>query len=127
MTVEKRACGGALELLERQVRLEGLREVLYALSTDAVVPETASDGEIRVSAAADSRNWACGGVLERRESLVCLEALCDVLCALRTQLVVIEAANRGKLGVLAAADSRIQACSGVLEVLEGRVRLEALG
>ena len=55
LTVEKRACGGALELLERRVGLEGLREVLCALSTDVVVPETASDGEIRVSAAADSR------------------------------------------------------------------------
>ena len=55
LTVEKRACGGALELLERRVGLEGLREVLCALSTDAVVPETASDGEIRVSAAPDSR------------------------------------------------------------------------
>ncbi len=55
MTVEKRACGGALELLERQVRLEGLRDVLGAVRTDAVAPETASEGEIRVSAAIDSR------------------------------------------------------------------------
>ena len=54
LTVEKRACGGALELLERRVRLEGLREVLGALRTEAVEPETASVGEIRVSAAIDT-------------------------------------------------------------------------
>ena len=44
MTVGKRACGGALELLERRVRLEGLREVLGAVRTDAVVVQTASGG-----------------------------------------------------------------------------------
>ena len=55
MTVEKTACGGALELLEGRVGLERLGEVLSALRTDAVAPETASNGEIRVSAALDSR------------------------------------------------------------------------
>ena len=55
LTVEKRACGGALEIFERRVGLEGLSERLCALRTDAVIPETASDGEIRVSAAADRR------------------------------------------------------------------------
>ena len=54
LTVGNRACGGALELLERRVRLEGLREVLGALRTEVVELETASVGEIRVSAAIDS-------------------------------------------------------------------------
>ena len=40
LTVGKRACGGALELLERRVRLEGLREVLGAVRTELVVLET---------------------------------------------------------------------------------------
>ena len=55
MTVGKRACGGALELLERRVRLKGLREVLGAVRTELVEPETACEGNFRVSAAADSR------------------------------------------------------------------------
>ena len=54
LTEEKRACGGALELLEGRVGLERLGEVLGALRTETVVLETASDGKIRVSAAHDS-------------------------------------------------------------------------
>ena len=45
LTVETRACGGALELLERRVRLEGLRDVLGALRTELVAVETASECE----------------------------------------------------------------------------------
>jgi hypothetical protein len=48
------------------------------------------------------RMQAWGGILERREGLVRLKALCDVLCALRTQLVVLEAANKSRKRVLAA-------------------------
>ena len=55
MTVENRACGGALERLEGRVRLEGLREVLGAVRTELVSLETVSEGEIRVSVAIDSR------------------------------------------------------------------------
>ena len=55
LTVEKRACGGALEVLEGRVRLERLREMLGALRTDFVPLETASEGEIRVSATIDGR------------------------------------------------------------------------
>ena len=55
LTAENRVCGGAPELLERRVRLEGLREVLGALRTDVVDLETVSEGEIRVSTAPDSR------------------------------------------------------------------------
>ena len=65
MTVEKRACGGALEALERRVRLEGLREVLCALRADAVVVQTASACTFRVSAAIDTENHARGSALER--------------------------------------------------------------
>ena len=45
LTAENRVCGGAPELLERRVRLEALREVLGALRTEVVGPETASEGE----------------------------------------------------------------------------------
>ena len=55
LTVEKRACGGAPERLEGRVRLESLREVFCALLTELVVLEPVSEGEIRVSAAIDSR------------------------------------------------------------------------
>ena len=55
MTVEKWACGGALERLEGRVRLESLGEVLGSLRIELVVLETASEGAIRVSAAIDSR------------------------------------------------------------------------
>ena len=54
LTGGKLASGGVLEIFERRVGLEGLSERLCALRTDAVIPETASDGEIRVSAAADT-------------------------------------------------------------------------
>ena len=56
LTVGKWACGGAQELLEGRVRLEGIGEVLGALRTDFVVVETASEGAFRVSAAIDSGN-----------------------------------------------------------------------
>ena len=46
LTVGKRACGGALELLEGRVRLESLREVFCTLRTDAVAGQTASEGRI---------------------------------------------------------------------------------
>ena len=55
MTVEKRACGGALEVLERRVRLESLREVLGALRLQRVNAEAANEGANGVSAAADSK------------------------------------------------------------------------
>ena len=48
---------------------------------------------------------ACGGVLERFEGLVLGEALAEMLRALRAELVVAEAANKGQIGVSAAADT----------------------
>ena len=55
MTVEKRACGGALERVESRVCLERLGEVLGALRTDAVSIKSVSEGGFQVSAALDSR------------------------------------------------------------------------
>ena len=49
-----RACGGALERLERRVRLEGLGEVLGGLCIEAVARQTANERQIAVSAAIDS-------------------------------------------------------------------------
>ena len=55
LTVGNRACGGALERLERRVRLESLGEVLGTFCTEVVAEKTASEGAFRVSAAIDSR------------------------------------------------------------------------
>ena len=64
-----------LEQVEGLVRLETLRQVLCALSTDAVVGETASKSQKYTSRAADGRETMRGGVLERGEGLVRLQAL----------------------------------------------------
>ena len=47
LTVEKRACGGALEIFERRVGLEGLSERLCALWTDAVIEKTVNSAKSR--------------------------------------------------------------------------------
>ena len=78
--------------------------MLGALKTDAVIPETASDGEIRVSEAIESGKKTCGGVLEFLERRVRLDSLREVLGAVRTEFVASET-----------------------ERLEGRVRLERFG
>ena len=49
-----------------------------------------------------------GSVLEGFEARVCLERLAERPCALWTDLVVLEAANKGRTGVSGGADSRIQ-------------------
>ena len=46
-----------------------------------------------------------GGVLERLEGLVLLEALGQMLGGLRVQSVEAEAANKGNIGVSAGADT----------------------
>ena len=62
---------GALERLQRGVRLEGLREVLRTLGTEVVVLEAAGDGANGASAAADSKGKrkasACQGAAYLRE------------------------------------------------------------
>ena len=55
LTEEKRACGGALELLEGRVGFESFGKVLGGVRTELVGPETVSEGDFRVSAAIDSR------------------------------------------------------------------------
>ena len=55
LTVEKTACGGALELLEGLVLLETGGEMLGGLRIESILLETASEGAFRVSAAPDSR------------------------------------------------------------------------
>ena len=61
---------------------------------------------VAMSMAADSRENARGGVLELLEGRVLLEALGEILGALRVQSVVAEAVSTGRIGVSAAADSR---------------------
>ena len=48
-----------------------------------------------------------GGILGGGEGGICLEGLGERLCTLCTDVVVSDAASRGKFGVSAAADSRI--------------------
>ena len=80
--------GDLLEGLEGLVRLKTLRNVLGALITDAVGPETASESQTGTSGGADGGETMCGGVLERGEGLVLLQALRDVLRALITNRIV---------------------------------------
>ena len=55
-----------------------------------------------LSGGADSRFWAWGGVLHARERFVDREHVGDVLCAVNTEAVVRDAANRGANAVSAA-------------------------
>ena len=80
--------------------------MLGALRTDGIVEQTANGGEIGVSAGADSRFGACGGVPELFEARVRPQSVSDVLRALRLQAVVAEAAKGVGIGVSAGADSK---------------------
>ena len=53
LTVGQRVCGNVLERSEGGVGLECLRDVLGALITDAVVPQTASESQKDTSGGAD--------------------------------------------------------------------------
>ena len=117
-----RAGGGVLERLEGAVLLQALGQVLGGLRVEEVFAETANEKGVGLSMATDScqigqvcGRRACGGILERLEGLVLLEALREMLGTLRTELVVEEAANESRVGVLVAADSKIWMGSGVLE------------
>ena len=98
--------GGALESDERFVVLESPCQRLRTLIANAIVLETANKAKVRPLAAADSRKAAFSSVLERGEGLVRLEALTKVLCALCTDVVGRQTANRARMWVSAAADSR---------------------
>ena len=97
--------GGILEGGEGLVAHKALAKGLGALCTDVVAVETARRSRITASAAADSRIWVCGSVLDARERLVDFESLGDVLCALRSEVVVPETANASRIAVSAAIDT----------------------
>ena len=99
--------GSVLEGFEARVCLERLAERPCALWTDAVAVETANGGQLSVSGGADSRDRASGGVLEDFEARVRLESLAERPCALWTDLVVVEAANKDRIGVSGGLDSRV--------------------
>ena len=69
---------------------------------------------------------ASGGVLEDFEARVCLERLAERPCALWTDLVQVEAANKDRIGVSGGADSRDRASGAILELFEARICLERL-
>ena len=71
-----------------------------------------------MSTAGDSSGKAVGGVLERLEGLICLEALRQVLRGFGVQIGVTEAASkevRKRRALSAAADSKEGSQGGVLE------------
>ena len=70
LTLGEMVCGDLLEGLQGGVRLQRLGDVLGALSTDAVGPDTASESQKDTSGGADGREMMCGGVLERGEGPV---------------------------------------------------------
>ena len=91
---------------------EHVSDVFCTLGPELVAPESANKSRGGASMAADSCQLGqvcggavCGGVLERLEGLVLLEALRQMLGALRTETVVEEAANESRVGVLVATDS----------------------
>ena len=106
LTVGKWAQGGVQERLQRRVGLEGLRQVLGALSTDLVGLQTTNGSRDEASGGADSRDRASGGVLELFEARVRLESLAERPCALWTDAVVPEAVNGGQITVSWGADNR---------------------
>ena len=75
LTLGKRVCGDVLECGEGGVGLERLRNVLCALSTNAVKFEAVSESRKHTSRGADGREMACCGVLEGGEGLVLLQGL----------------------------------------------------
>ena len=101
--------------------------MLCGLRVEVVGAQTANRDANAVSVAADSREKAsmCG-VLDGGEGGVRLEEVGDDLRTLHVQLVATQTVNSGQNGVSAGADSRIRACGGVLELLEGCILLEAL-
>ena len=106
LTVEFKACSGVLELFEGLVLFEALSKVLGGLCVEFVARQTANESRIGVSAAADTRNGAGDGVLERCEGLVLLESASEVLGGLGVEVVARETVNEARSDVSAAADSR---------------------
>ena len=100
--------------------------MLGALITDAVGPDTASEGQTDTSGGADSRKMARGSVLELGEGLIDGEGLRNVSCALCTDAVVEQTAIESQTQTSGGADGREMMRGGVPEQSEGRVCLQAL-
>ena len=100
--------------------------MLGALITNAVATHTANEGQKQTSGGADSRKTMRGDLLERLEGLVCVKTLRNVLGTLITDAVEVQTVSERQKQTSAGADSRNTMRSGVLEGLEGLVRLQAL-
>ena len=109
-------CGDLPEGLQGGVRLQRLGDVLGALSTDAVVPDTASESQKDTLGGADSRETMRGDVLERGEGLVRLKTLRNVLGALSTNAIGTHTASESHRETSRGADSRKMMRGSVLEL-----------
>ena len=79
------------------------------------------------------RQWALtvgkraySGILDVHERSVDLEHVSDMLCSLKSELVVVETANGSGMQASAGPDGRETACGGVLERCESPVLSETL-
>ena len=86
--------------------------MLRARGTDVVAPEAANESRVGLLMATDScqigqvcGRRAGGGILERLEGRVLLQALGQVLGGLRVEVVAAETANEKGVGLSMAIDS----------------------
>jgi hypothetical protein len=100
--------------------------VLGALIHEVVACQAAIESRDEASRRADSRELACGGVLEGREGHILLEALSEILGTFSTNIVACEPASKGRRVVSTRADGREMGMGGVLQGREGLVLLETL-
>ena len=87
-------CGGVLEHGEGFVLLQAFRKMLRALWSELVGRQTANGSRNKTSTGADGRKMACSGVRECLQGGVGLQCLRNVHCALCTDGVVPQTANR---------------------------------
>ena len=125
LTVEKRACGNALERLEGRVGLESLREVFCALLTELVVLEPASEGAFRVSAAIDcgKKSIAAHSSFLRAEFVLRASDRCLAPSGPSSLPKSLRARAKSECQQLLTAEKR--ACGGARERVESRVHLES--
>ena len=83
MTVEKEGVWRPPESGDRRVRLEEVGHDLRALHPELVVTDTASEGEIRVSAATDTFVSCTRSTPQRCERRIALEGSCQGSWAVR--------------------------------------------
>ena len=94
LTVGNGARAGILDALQRCIDLEHVSDVLRALIFEAIQCDAANEGAYAVSGGADSRQALRGGVLERSEGLVLLQALREVLGGLSIEVIRAQTAKR---------------------------------